>query len=475
MEKIKKVKEFIDHQGLLKNGDTVIVAVSGGPDSFTLIHMLHRLSHELNLKLIVAHLNHCLREEAGIEEAEVKKAASNWSLPFESKRVEIKRLKKEKGISEEEAGRFARYGFLFDTAKKYNASKIALGHHLDDQAETVLLNVLRGTGVDGLAGILPKVKRGSCELIRPLLCLRRYEIERYCFENNLRPFTDKSNLETDYTRNKIRLELIPELEKRYNPRVREALFGLAEVAAADRSFLREQARRKYLEMAHPRGNSIFFKRDELILLPAALKNRILHLTLKKYLSPGKIGRQHVEQVRRLAEKGNTGDELILPGGVWACLDYYNLIIYSSAYRGIEKINETPLKVPGKVVLPGKRAIKADLVDLDALDRPPNRCRAWLDYDLLPSKSLKVSSRWPGARFHPQGAEGGKKIKDFFIDQKVPREKRESVPLIVAGSEIIWVAGQRIAHPYRVTGQTERVLILEYTVPRMSAKKISDRI
>ncbi len=469
MAQLKKVKEYISREGLLKKGDKVIVAVSGGPDSFALLHILHELSRELKLELIVAHLNHSLRKEAEVEEAEVGKIALSWSLVFESKTVDIKRLKKQKGISEEEAGRLARYEFLFDTANKYGASKIASGHHLDDQAETVLLNVLRGTGVDGLAGILPKSRRKGFTLIRPLLCLRRREIEQYCRENDLQPFTDSSNLETDYTRNKLRLELIPELEKRFNPRLRETLFGLAELAAADRHYLQRLTREKYLEIARPRRDSIAFRRNDLINLPPALKNRILHLTLKMYLSPGQIGRHHIHQLRGLIEKGSTGDELILPGGVWACLDYNNLTVYNPGYSGDLNITEITLEVPGQAGLPGGRKIKAGVVDIDHLSRRPGKYRACLDYDLIPTKFLKICSRWPGARFYPQGSKGSKKIKDFFIDQKVPRQNRENVPLIVAGDDIIWVAGIRIAHPYRVTDRTKRVLVLEYTVPKLPSK------
>ena len=465
---INKVKEYISRENLIEKGDTVIVAVSGGPDSFSLLHMLKQISPQFNLKLVVAHLNHCLRNEAGIEEAAVNDIASSWSLPFESKTVDIRSLKKEKGISEEEAGRLARYNFLVEMAEKYGASKIALGHHLDDQAETVLLNVLRGTGVDGLAGILPRSKRGGFFLIRPLMCLRRSEIEEYCHENNLRPFTDSSNLETNYTRNKMRLELIPQLERGYNPRIREALSGLASLAAADRFYLQARAREKYLEIARLAQNKIIFRKKELVALPSALQSRVIHVALKKFLSPGQIGRQHIGQVLRLLETGITGRQATLPGGVLASLEYYNLVIYGPGYRE-KKPAVKELNLPGKVFLPGGAAIRASIIDADEINFQPSANRACLDYDSLPPGPLKVCPRWPGARFYPQGAGGSKKLKSFLIDQKVPREKRDTLPLVAAGNEIIWVTGVRIAEPYRVTGKTKRVLLLEYLVPRLPSK------
>ncbi len=431
-----------------------------------LLHMLKTISECFELQLVVAHLNHHLRPEADHEESAVKRIAEAWTLSWESRTVDIRNLKKNRGISEEEAGRLARYSLLFDTARKYGAAKIALGHHLDDQAETVLLNIIRGTGVDGLAGILPARRRGPFRLIRPLLCLRRSEIEAYCRENNLRPFTDSSNLETDYTRNRLRLELIPRLEKEYNPRIREALFGLASLAFEDRRFLQVLARKKYLKLAGFGRQETFINRKELSSLPLALSGRILRIAHKRYAPTKELDRFHVGRVIELIESEKTTGQVTLPGNALLYLAQEQIIMTGGRQTQEKEPAQKTLKIPGKTVLPGGSLIEARLTDPGELCWPPAKYRAYLDYDLLPPGKLVVRARWPGARFHPQGSAGMKKLKDFMIDQKIPRHRRDYISLVTIGDEVIWAAGLRIAHPYRVTGQTRRVLQLDYIKQRM---------
>ncbi len=455
---------------LINKGDTVIVAVSGGPDSICLLHLLCKLQNKLGLKLVVAHLDHCLRPEASHEALGVKEISKAWAIPFETKAVDIKSYKKKFGFSEEEAGRKARYEFLFETAQKYGASKIALGHHLDDQAETVLFNLIRGTGVDGLAGMLPKRIRGSLQLVRPLLCLRRSEIEAYCRDNKLQTFTDKSNLETDYTRNRLRLELIPQLERQYNPRIREALFSLASLAADDRRLLQSLAVKYYRKITRFLNGEIVIDRSEFLALPAALRGRVLRHALSKYGKTKYLSRLHIEQFLSIAESGKTGKSLTLPGGLLAYCSYKKLVLSTESRPGRKKFTAVPLKVPGTTCLPGSIMIKARVAEYHQLSWSPNSYRAYLDLDKVPEAPLKVQPRWPGARFYPQGSSGRKKLKDFLIDQKIPADRRDILPLVTAGEEIIWIAGVRIAHPYRVTEQTRKVLVLEYKVLKRKGKR-----
>lgn len=437
------------------------MAVSGGPDSLCLLHLLKTLAPELKLRLVVAHLNHCLRPEAFRESTGVAEIAASWSLPFETKAVDIRSYKKEYRLSEEEAGRRARYSFLFDTARKYKASVIALGHHLDDQAETVLLNVLRGSSVDGLAGILPKRIRAGLKLVRPLLCLRRIEIEKYCSKYNLHPYTDSSNLETDYTRNKLRLELIPYLEKKYNPKIRETLISLASLAAADRQFLNYLARKQLTKIAGISNKDLCIGLRQLRLMPLALRGRILRLALRRFIPLKKIKRVHIDQLVDLAEQGRPGRQAVLPGGIRVYHAYDHLVI--KPLQGIIKMNflQVTLNVPGTTVIGRDSAINARIVLPSELNWPPPANRAYLDYGKLSSSSLTVRMRRPGDRFYPQGAPGSKKLKSFLIDRKIPSYRRETLPLVTCGDEIIWVVGLRIAHPFRVTGHTGQVLMLDY--------------
>lgn len=463
---LNKVKSYADNNNLFSSGETIVVAVSGGPDSLCLLDMLKLLSEPLQLKLVVAHLDHCLRPEGKIEAAGVAALVRSLSLPFELKAVDIKAYKEELGVGEEEAGRLARYNLLFEAARKHGAEKIATGHHRDDLAETVLLNVLRGSSVDGMAGILPISVRHGFKLIRPLLCLWRSEIEAYCNERGLSPYTDSSNLETDYKRNKVRLELIPHIEENYNPRVRESLARIADMAARDRLFLGRLARLKYKKIVQICGKNTVFKVQDLNSMPSALLGRVIFLALKRYLPAGKIAAVHIDQLTTLAESNKTGLKVTLPGDLTTHISYNKMIITPGSFSSEALTELLELPVPGKVSLPGGFVITTRISSPDDLSWPPPSYRAFLDYEKLPSAPLTVRTRKPGDRFFPQGAPGGKKLKDFMIDQKIPRQIRDQLPLVVAGKEVIWPAGIRIAEPYKVTEKTKEVLILEYKMRRV---------
>lgn len=457
----EKVKRFINDQRLLAAADKVVVAVSGGPDSLCLLHILYQLSLEKNLALIVAHMNHCLRPEAREEADGVAKIASAWGLQYEERAVNIRKLKQIYRISEEDAGRRARYLFLYQVAKKYEAGAIALGHHLDDQAETVLLNIIRGTGVDGLAGMLPKRTGKKINIIRPLLCLRRVETESYCRENNLESFTDSSNLETEYTRNKVRLQLIPQLEKDYNPKIKEALFNLAKLAAADRYYLQGLALRYFERIARSNNNETRIALGPLLQLPQALQGRLLKVALQRHLPSRKFGRKQIELLLELCRAGRAGGMITLPGAIRANCVAGNLVLDCNPVAGLAITDPIPLKIPGRTFLPDKAVITAHVTGKENLLWPPPKYRACLDYEKLAASQLQIRTRLPGDRFYPQGAPGSKKLKDFLIDQKTPLYRRDNIPLVTCGNEIVWVAGLRIAHPYRVTDKTTQVLCLEY--------------
>lgn len=458
-----RVKRLIREYQLVTAGDKVVVAVSGGPDSLCLLHFLHQLSQEIELKLVVAHLNHCLRPEAQLEADGVKEIASIWSLPFEAKAVDISILKKKFKLSEEEAGRRARYSFLFQVAHKYSAGVIALGHHFDDQAETVLLNIIRGCSVDGLAGMQPVKKRGKIKLIRPLLCLKRAEIENYCGQHNLHPFTDSSNLETEYTRNKLRLQLIPHLENTYNPKIKEALVNLASLAAADRKYLKAMAGFYFLKLTRSDGVHTMVELDGLQKLPLALRSRVLSMAIRKHPQAKEFGKKHIDQLLSICKAGRAGSEINLPGQIRAYISSGKLILNAQHFTAPVVLDSKALTIPGKTRLTSTALIHAYILRKEKLPWPPPKYRACFDYEKLAGRKLEVRTRIPGDLFFPQGAPGKKKLKEFLIDQKTPAHLRDSIPLIVCEGEIIWVAGLRIANPYRVKETTEKVLCLDYRI------------
>ena len=437
-----------------------MVAVSGGADSLCLLHILRRLVPRLQLELVAAHLNHGFRPESAGEAEKVRQLAAAWSIPFESAAISVPEFMDGQKLSAEEAARIVRYRFLLETAKKHGSGKIALGHQSDDQAETVLFHLLRGTGPDGLAGMLPRRDLGSVQLVRPLLGVARREIEQYCRVHGLEPACDSSNFQTVYTRNRIRLELIPHLEERYNPRIKESLSRLASLAAADRKYLQEAAGRIFKSLAVNRGDSLILDRRVLAALPEALQGRVARQALEFCLSGKKIGWRQVQQILKLAGPG-PARKVDLPGGVRLYRSYGKLYITAEPPVREPAIKSRVLQIPGDTILPdGSHIIRARLEDPADLAWPPPPERACLDFNSIPGP-LVLRSRRPGERFHPHGAAGKKKLKDFFIDQKVPLHRRAHYPLVAAGEEIVWGVGLRIAHPYRITGDTEQALVLEY--------------
>lgn len=457
---VEKVARYVEQHRLLQKGDRLLVAVSGGPDSLCLLHVLRALAPRYDLSLIVAHLDHRIRPEAGQEAEAVRSLAAAWSLPFEGAAIDVPAYRSGRRISASEASRIVRFRFLLEAAKRQEAGKIALGQQLDDQAETVLFNLLRGTGPDGLAGILPRRNYGPVELIRPLLGVSRREIERYCLDHKLEPARDASNLKTDYTRNRIRLELIPHLEERYNPNLKYSLAQLASLVAADRDILGAKARKVFSELTRWEKDRLIVNRAALNALPEALRGRVAYRALLKFVSGRSIGRRHVEQLLQLAEKRGPSRVLPLPGGAWAYSNYEELILSPRKMELGEGLPETPLQIPGSTHLPDSGVrVEASFINPGELKWPPQPYQAYLDYESLPGP-LVIRSRWPGARFHPQGAPGEKKLKDFFIDRKVSRYRRDSFPLVTSGGKVVWVMGERIAHPYRITGNTRTALVLE---------------
>lgn len=456
----QKVERYVKQHRLLLEGDRVLVAVSGGPDSLCLLHILRSLAPRYHLSLIVAHLDHRIRPEARQEAELVRRLAAAWSLPFEGAAVDVPAYRASRKLSVAEASRIVRYRFLLEAAKKHGAGKIALGQQLDDQAETVLFNLLRGTGPDGLAGILPRRPLGTVELIRPLLGVTRREIEGYCQEHGLEPALDSSNLKTAYTRNRIRLELIPYLEEVYNPRLKYALAQLAALAAADRAYLTAAAQQEFERTARWEKGKLVLDRAGFAALPKALRGRVAYRALSEFVPGKRIGRRQVQQLLHLSDREGPSRQLFLPGGVRAYRSYEHLILSPEQPTKEESFSTRQLQVPGRTVfLDGSLTIEASFCSPSELVWPPSSQQAYLDYDTLPGPLL-LRTRWPGARFHPQGAPGSKKLKDFLIDEKVPRHRRDRLPLLVAGSEVVWVVGKRIAHPYRVTENTSRVLVLK---------------
>ena len=342
---LEKVKDWCHKYELLNKNDKIIVACSGGPDSLTLLNILLKMRAEFNLELIAAHFNHMLRGiEADEDEAFVEKFAQMNNIEFCSKSLDIKEYCHNNKLSLEEGARIARYQFLRDMAKKYQASKIAVGHNKDDQAETVLINLLRGSGSSGIAGISAK----SCDIIRPLLSITRVEIEKYCKSEGLEPRIDKSNLEPCYLRNKIRLNLLPQLTK-YNPAIVDALWKTADLLGTENDFINKEIEKIWFSVINEQDKKISLNKNSFKSLHKAIKRALLRkIVTEKQGHVRGISFAHIEKILDYVENGQVGGVLELPNKL-LIENKYEEIIFSSAY---EKNDFTKLKLCQELLIFG---------------------------------------------------------------------------------------------------------------------------
>lgn len=305
----KKVLNTIQKYELIKYGDNIVVGVSGGPDSMTLLNVLCSLKENLQIHLFVAHINHQIRKEAKQDEEYVKDFCAAHQIPFFVLEKDVMQLAKEQKIGTEEAGRKVRYDFFEEICKKVNASKIATAHTANDQAETILMNLMRGSGTNGLKGI--QVKRGK--YIRPLLEITRQEIEQYCQKQQLNPRIDQTNQENVYTRNRIRNELIPYIEKNFNPSIVTSLNRLSEIVKEQEEYMEKVVEKAYLEiMLEQNGEKIVLDLKKFTSLEIVIKKRILLYTITKLFGTSQgIERIHIEDMLKLCEN-NIGNKYLIP-------------------------------------------------------------------------------------------------------------------------------------------------------------------
>ncbi len=457
MEIFQKIKETIEKHSMLSGGENVLVALSGGPDSVFLLHVLNNLKEELKLDLHTLYINHGLRpEESPLEIEFCKKLCETLKVPFITKSVDVKSFAKEKSMNNQEAARELRYKVFEETAFETKADKIALGHNADDQAETLLMRLLRGSGPIGLSGIPPV--RGM--FIRPLIEIERQEINRYIQEEKIDFVVDSSNLRRDYLRNKIRFSIIP-MMKEINPNIIETLSRTAAI-------FREEERHFDIIVVKTLMRLISRKSDsriELFLSPLeAMDKVILRRVLRRVIDETKGLRRinfiHVEDIIGLIKTGKSGDRLYLPKGIRVIKDYSTLIFTTEPPV---KLDTYMLEVPGEINL--KEAgvlIKASILESHKSEIKDLRLSADLavfDAERL-IFPLVVRSRKEGNFFYPFGFGKRKKLQDFFVDGKVPRDERDRIPLIISGEDIIWVAGYRQDDRFKVVDETKKVLKLE---------------
>jgi tRNA(Ile)-lysidine synthase len=457
--------KFITEHRLIPETGKVVAAVSGGPDSVCLLHILLGLRDKLGVALHVAHLNHQLRgDESDADASYVTDLAQRLGLPATVEKRDVKAYHRNKRLSLEEAAREVRYNFLADVARATGADAVAVGHTLDDHIETILMHLIRGSGTRGLRGLQPSSQwrsgKVALNVIRPLLELSREETVAYCHRHRLKPRLDTSNLSLSPLRNRIRQQLIP-LLRSYNPQVGDALLRTARIASDDLAALEEVALELGGNIVTEQERTVILDRERFIKLPPALQRHLLRAAMEKLVGNlMDIERRHIEEVMTSLHKP-AGKIITLPDGLVFVIEYDRYLLGSdpaalSPFPDITK--EHDLHIPGTTALPGWR-VTANIIDYKQVTDDGDSYTACFDLDRTGDK-LTVRPRRPGDRFQPLGMSQPKKLNEFMIDSKIPRAWRRRVPIVCSPEQIIWVAGWRIDERVKVTESTRQVLRLE---------------
>ena len=466
----EKVLQTVKKFDMLSFDDRVLMGISGGPDSVTLLNILLSFKKRYNLSFFIAHLDHKLRGKESDEDVNfVKNLAQELDLPCEVKSCNLVKITRKEHLTLEEAAREYRYKFFIETARKFKTNKIALGHNADDQVETVLMRFLRGSGLEGLIGIPPV--RGK--IIRPLIECSRAEIEEYCKENTIEYRTDSSNKEVVYFRNKIRLELLPLLSKSYNKNIKDTILRLSSIMSEVSRYLNQETELFFKEVARRESpDTVIIDLKKFTSLPLALKRRIVRKSIevvKGNLFSISFG--HTNEILKLTECQLGEKEICLPGNLLARKIYSEILIFK---KRVSKNQIGDISTPWEydILIPGKTEINSlDIrVEIEILDSRDIRSYLYftgkkskgeflefIDYNKI-KLPLKLRNRRGGDRFYPLNMKGLKKIKDFFIDNKIPKSYRDLIPILVdSEDQIIWIMGMRLDDRVKVNFDTKKVL------------------
>ncbi len=447
------VRATISRYAMFSGGETVLVGLSGGPDSVCLLTILHAFRDDLGLRLHAVYVDHGLRPgEAPDEIAFCDQLCSSLSVPFLVKMVDVKAYAAERRMNRQEAARDLRYQTYEEVLFQVRGERIALGHTADDQLETFLLRLLRGAGPKGLSGIPPV--RGN--IVRPLIETERDDVEEYLDRRRIRYIVDSSNLRVDYLRNRIRKTFIPALKK-VNPSIVRTTQRTTEILREEERYFDIIITKNLMKLISRKTNS----RIELFLIPMetmekVILRRVLRRAIEETRGLRRIEFINIEEIIDLIKKGKAGDRIYLPDGLRAIRGYATLIITSEAPKKLETLS---LTVPGEAVSRECKVVVRASVEEAIVDYKDGKTTALFDADKT-GTSLTVRSRREGDFFFPMGFGKRKKLQDFFVDEKVPRDERDEIPVVVKETDVIWIAGFRGDERFKVTEGTKRFLRLE---------------
>lgn len=452
---VQKILSYIKKNNLMQDNDKIIVGVSGGADSVCLLFVLMELKKQMSLEIVVVHVEHGVRDKAGKEDADfVKRICKEYNLPYRKYSYDVPDIAKRKKISVEEAGRDVRYQSFYHSLKECKAQKIAVAHNQNDNAETILLNLFRGSGMKGISGIPPRRN----EIIRPLLCLEREEIESYLNIKKLSYRTDSTNFEDHYTRNKIRLHLLPYVKENINPKVVRHISEMACYVSETEEFLEKITDEAYKRCVKEKENQRVIEIEELVKEEIIIQTYIVRLCIKSMVHRLKdITGKHIKELLELKEK-EVGKQVSLPYFLIGKRGYENIFIEYEKKKKMVLQDTINIKVPGNYIW-GTNGLQIEFSlhkgqeSEIILEKPYTK---WFDYDKIIS-NLQLRTRKTGDYIQNHSSGGTKKLKDYFIDQKIPREERDEILLLADGSNILWIVGHRMSEGYKITENTRNIL------------------
>lgn len=445
----QKVIRFIQSHSLINKGDKILVALSGGPDSVFLLYFLKKFSGKFGIELASFHLNHSLRKSADKEQKFCEKICDRLSVPFYTAKADVKNYAKQHKISVEEAGRILRYGLLKEYSEKNKLTKIATAHNADDNAETVLLNISKGTGIKGVAGI-PVIRDN---IIRPVLCLRKTEIISYLDENKIKYVTDESNFSEKYERNFIRLKIIPKLEKRLNPGIVNSILSTSiNLQSFNKYFdkIITQLQKKYCFVSEDEirlSLSLFDKEESFI------QSEIIRKILAENFGI-QSEQTDVSKVITLSKKqvGSTGN---LKSKIKAIRERDYISVYLEKSKSERRIK---IRV-GECKTFDSQKIKISKVDKSDVYLTQDKKIEYVDADL--TGNIFTIRKWKeGDKFHPLGMKGTKKISDYLNDIKTEAKEKKNQYVLTSKNKIIWVIGKRLDDRFKISSETKNIYKLE---------------
>jgi len=452
---VEKVKSYIEANELLGAGDTVLVGLSGGADSVCLLMILSALSKEMGIKLSAVHVHHGIRGEmADADEEFAKELCDRFHIPFISYHKDVIAVSRESNESLEECGRRLRYEIFTEEAKKYPSCKIAVAHHMVDQAETVIFRMLRGTGVKGIAGMKPQ----NGMIIRPLLCLNREEILGYLSDNNQEYRIDLTNEEITYSRNYIRKEILPRFQS-INGKSIDHICQLSEDALEVMQYIEEETENVLTDALYAGENHGIKKFRTKVLneaKPVIKTAAIRQIIESEGISLKDVSREHISQIEKILLNTRYG-KVNLPGGVNVICESGLVYIASQSIEDNEIDWCQILKDGDSCIIPGQGVIKCRVInDFSVNSIPDSLYTKWFDYDKIEG-DLWVRNRKAGDYLIVDQKGMKKTLKDYMINEKIPKSQRERIPLIACKEKICWVVGYRISADVKVTENTKRVL------------------